>query len=140
MKQPFISINSTTNEIEEKGYKTTSEENHKNLGEIVKSVVYGGLDGIITTFAIVSSVHGANLPQAVVLVVGFANVIANAFSMGIGDYLSESAEFDYARSERNREKWEFENFKEGEIMEMVEIYEKKGMISKNKKNSKKNFF
>ncbi|ETO33784.1 hypothetical protein RFI_03318 [Reticulomyxa filosa] len=104
-----------------------SPEKHKGLGEFVKSIIYGGLDGIVTTFAIVSAVHGANLKPEVVLVLGFANLIADGFAMGIGDYLSESAEFDFAKSERNREKWEFENFKEGEISEMVEIYEKKGV-------------
>ncbi|ETO28210.1 hypothetical protein RFI_08923 [Reticulomyxa filosa] len=104
-----------------------SEENHKKYGEYVKSIIYGGLDGIITTFAVVSAVHGANLEPETVLVLGFANLIADGFSMGMGDYLSESAEYDFARSERDREKWEFENFQEGEILEMIEIYETKGI-------------
>lgn len=45
----------------------------------------------------------------------------------MGDFLSEKAEIDFTKSELERERWEFENFKEGEIAEMIEIYKKKGI-------------
>jgi len=99
--------------------------NIKKLGEFIKSIIYGGLDGIMTTFSIVAAVQGASIAPAVVLVFGLANVFADSLSMGLGDYLSEKAEIDFAISERGREKWEFENFQEGEIDEMIQIYEKK---------------
>mmetsp|Transcript_2957 Transcript_2957/g.2489 ORF Transcript_2957/g.2489 Transcript_2957/m.2489 type:complete len:293 (+) Transcript_2957:69-947(+) len=103
------------------------EEQHKALGDYVKSIIYGGLDGIITTFAIVAGIAGADLTTDVILVLGFANLIADGLSMGIGDYLSESAELEYIASEKLREEWEFDNFQEGEIQEMIEIYKEKGV-------------
>ncbi len=60
-----------------------------------------------------AGVQGADLKPEVILVLGFANLVADGLSMGVGDYLSEKAEIDFARSERAREKWEFENYKEG---------------------------
>eukprot|EP00164_Ancoracysta_twista_P009026 GFYU01013226.1.p1 GENE.GFYU01013226.1~~GFYU01013226.1.p1 ORF type:complete len:317 (-),score=98.30 GFYU01013226.1:153-971(-) len=102
-------------------------ENHKSGGGHIKSVVYGGLDGIITTFAVVASIAGAELSAEVVLIMGFANLIADGISMGFGDYLSSEAENSYIKAERRREAWEVENNIEGEIQEMVEIYVEKGI-------------
>ena len=53
--------------------------------------IYGGMDGVITTFAIVSGVAGANLPLKVIVILGLANVFADGFSMGVSNYLSEGA-------------------------------------------------
>ena len=50
--------------------------------------VYGGIDGSVTTFAIVSGVIGATLNSSVVLILGFANLFADGFSMAISNYLS----------------------------------------------------
>jgi DNA damage-binding protein 1 len=101
----------------------SSHENHGDAGEIIKSVVLGGLDGIITTFAIVCAVAGAgSLGDKVVILMGVANLIADAISMGLGDYISEKAENTYINAEQDRERWEMENFLEGEISEMVDIY------------------
>ncbi len=50
--------------------------------------VYGATDGTITTFAIVSSVVGAGLSPAIILLLGTANVLADGFSMASSNYLS----------------------------------------------------
>ena len=50
--------------------------------------VYGGIDGAITTFAVVSGVVGASLSSAIVLILGFANLFADGFSMAVSNYLS----------------------------------------------------
>ena len=53
--------------------------------------VYGSIDGIITTFAIISGSLGANFSVSVILILGFANLFADGFSMGISNYLSEKS-------------------------------------------------
>jgi VIT1/CCC1 family predicted Fe2+/Mn2+ transporter len=72
-------------------------------------------------------VAGANFDPKVAVVLGFSNLIGDALSMGVGDYLSERAEIDFARNEMRREAWEVENYIEGEKREMIELYVAKGM-------------
>jgi len=64
----------------------------KILTRYIRDVVYGANDGIITTFAIVSSVEGANLGTTAILVVGFASLFADGFSMASSDFLANKAE------------------------------------------------
>ena len=51
-------------------------------------LVYGANDGIITTFAVVCGVVGASLSQTVVVILGFANLLADGFSMGASNFLA----------------------------------------------------
>lgn len=107
--------------------KSVAPERHKKAGEFIKSIVLGGLDGIITTFAVVSGATGGGLGTEVILVLGFSNILADAMSMGVGDALSTKAENEYILAEKKREEWELEHFPEGEINECVQILVEKGM-------------
>jgi vacuolar iron transporter family protein len=95
---------------------------HQYIGDMV----YGGLDGIITTFAVVSGVAGASLGSGIVLILGLANLLADGLSMATGAFLSSKSEREYYDRERKRELWEIDHFPEGERLEMIDIYEKKG--------------
>lgn len=57
---------------------------------------YGGIDGTVTTFAVVSGVVGAGLPIRTILILGLANVVADGFSMAASNYLGTRAEADEA--------------------------------------------
>lgn len=54
----------------------------------IKDLVYGANDGIITTFAVVAGVAGAALEPRIVLILGFANLLADGFSMGASNFLA----------------------------------------------------
>lgn len=103
------------------------EDWHQSEGGFLKPIIFGGLDGILTSFAIVAGAAGGGLPPTVVLVLGFSNIFADALSMGVGEFLSSKATNEWILSERRREEWEMENYPEGEIREMIEIYMNRGM-------------
>lgn len=54
----------------------------------LKDLIYGANDGIITTFAVVAGVVGADLSARTILILGFANLVADGFSMGASNFLS----------------------------------------------------
>ncbi len=64
----------------------------KKIENNLREFVYGGMDGAVTTFAIVTGAAGANFGSKVILILGLANVFADAFSMAVGAYLSEKAD------------------------------------------------
>lgn len=80
-----------------------AKEDHGGVGsEFIKSIVFGGLDGVITTFSTIAAVAGGSLNTNTVLVLGFANLIADAIAMGAGDYLSSLAEYYFLLGEEKR--------------------------------------
>lgn len=94
--------------------------------DYISEFVYGGIDGAITTFAVVAGATGAGLSIEVVIILGFANLIADGFSMSVGNYFSTKAERDNFDKHKAIEYWEIENLREKEIEEIRDIYKKKG--------------
>lgn len=64
----------------------------EKIGDYAKSIVYGGMDGIVTTFAVVAGAVGGNLGITPIVILGFSNLLADGFSMAVGDYLSSTTE------------------------------------------------
>lgn len=61
--------------------------------------VYGGIDGSVTTFAVVAGAAGAGLDTIVIIILGIANLLADGFSMGASAYLADKSEKDIAKHE-----------------------------------------
>ncbi len=91
--------------------------------------IYGSFDGSITTFAIVAGAIGASLSPTVVVILGFANLFADGFSMAVGNYQASRARIEYIQKERAREEWEIDNMEETERQEIRDIYAKKGFTA-----------
>lgn len=98
-----------------------------NLAEnYLKDAVYAASDGIVTTFAIVAGVVGASLSPVVVLILGFANVLADGISMAAGNYLGTKSESDQYESELSKEERVFDTSTEDAKKEVKEIFSGKG--------------
>lgn len=77
-------------------------DNVDDAGGYIAEVIYGANDGIVTTFAVVAGVAGASLDPAIVLILGVANLLADGFSMGMSNYLSQRSEQDYRAAQGTR--------------------------------------
>ena len=91
----------------------------------IENFVYGAIDGAVTTFAIVTGVIGASLSPSIIVILGFANLLADGFSMAIGNYLAIKTQNEFIQRERNREEWEIDNRIDEEKQEIRDIYSKK---------------
>ena len=102
--------------------KSLASKYQDYLGEFV----YGGIDGSVTTFAVVAGSVGAGLDSVIIIILGFANLIADGFSMSVGAYLSAKTEKDNYLKHQKIEYWEVDNIPETEREEIREIYREKG--------------
>lgn len=112
-----------------------TEPTHKELhsGEYasklnwLRASVLGANDGIISMAALLVGVAGASVSSHVLLVTGIAGLLAGAFSMAAGEYVSVSSQRDTEKALLEKERYELEHFKDSEFAELVSIYEKKGL-------------
>lgn len=93
----------------------------------LRDAVYGGIDGAVTTFAIVAGIAGAGLPVRVVLALGVASILADGFSMAAGNYSATKTELDDLARLRAVEERHIAEHPEGELLELQEILRAKGL-------------
>jgi len=109
------------------------EHGQSKLAEYLRQIVYGGNDGIVTTFAIVAGFAGAaadgvaQIGGLAVLVFGLANLFADGVSMGLGEFLSARAEADLFKVRRRKELQEILDDPDNEARELVEILTDRGV-------------
>ncbi len=88
--------------------------------------IYGGIDGSVTTFAVVTGVAGAQLAPIIIVIMGFANLLADGFSMAASNFLGTKAEHDDMRRLEAIEHRHIEVDPEGEREEVRQIFARKG--------------
>lgn len=102
--------------------RLAARRSHSYLGD----AVLGGIDGCVTTFAVVAGAIGARFPALVVIVLGLANLIADGFSMAVGNYLGTKSQREAVAKARRIEAREIEAVPEGEREEIAQIFARKG--------------
>lgn len=66
----------------------------------LRDLIYGGIDGVVTTFAIIAGAQGAQLSHLVVIILGVANLVADGVSMAASNFLGTRAEIELAAEQR----------------------------------------
>jgi vacuolar iron transporter family protein len=94
---------------------------HKDGYNWLSDFVYGGIDGAVTTFAVVAGVEGASLSLNIILILGFANLLADGFSMAVGKYSSDKSELEQFNKVRSIEFEHLVSRRDHEITEVREI-------------------
>ena len=92
----------------------------------LRDLVFGGIDGAVTTFAIVAGVVGADLSPRIVLILGAANLLADGFSMAAANYSSTRTEVDEYAHLRAMEERHIETTPDGEREEVRQILHAQG--------------
>src|SRR6187455_2998083 len=98
----------------------------RKFEKYLPEIVYGSIDGIVTTFAVVAGSSGADLGINIILILGVSNLLADGLSMSIGSYLSKKSEQDNYLKHLKIEEWEIENMPDEERKEIIDIYKAKG--------------
>jgi VIT1/CCC1 family predicted Fe2+/Mn2+ transporter len=104
----------------------------------LREIVYGGSDGIVTTFAVVAGFTGANvsgsnivgLTLGTVVLFGLANLFSDAMSMGLGDYMSLKSQEDLYHTTYEKELKHLESSTESFGMRIQKKLEEKGFTTK----------
>ncbi len=93
--------------------------------------VYGGIDGAVTTFAVVAGVIGADLSVGIILALGCANLLADGFSMAAANFSGTRSEHQERARLREIERGHIAKNPDGERREVREIFRAKGFSEKN---------
>lgn len=122
--------------LEQEDHAHTPEAIRARLSEgpnahYLREWVYGGIDGVVTTFAIVAGVTGASLSPVIVVILGLANLIGDGFSMAAGAYSSAKADIDNYERLRKVEEHHIDKNPDGEREEIRQIYAKMGFSGQN---------
>jgi predicted membrane protein (TIGR00267 family) len=99
---------------------------HTPQGRLIREVVFGMNDGLISIVGFVAGANKALDDRHSLLLATLCAVFAGAISMALGAYLSSKSQVEFFKSEIEREKREIEEFPENERKEIREIYKEKG--------------
>jgi VIT1/CCC1 family predicted Fe2+/Mn2+ transporter len=101
---------------------------HRDVrGGGARAAVFGLSDGLVTNISLVLGVAGASPGGSIVRLVGVAGLVAGAFSMGAGEYLSMSAQRELLQRELDVERESLSQSPEGEAQELLGMYEERGI-------------
>lgn len=105
--------------------------NQKPETRYLREWVYGGIDGVVTTFAVVAGVAGADLSTAVILIIALAGLFGDGFSMAAGCYSATKTEDDNYKRLHKIENDSIRAHPEGEQEEIRQIFKAKGFKGNN---------
>jgi VIT1/CCC1 family predicted Fe2+/Mn2+ transporter len=104
------------------------EGRHRGLGgNALRAAVLGANDGLVSNMSLVMGVAGAAMSAHAILVTGLAGLLAGAFSMAMGEWLSVSTARESFERQIATEADELEKFPEEEKEELSLIYQAKGL-------------
>ncbi|CAN5161610.1 VIT1/CCC1 transporter family protein [soil metagenome] len=96
-------------------------------GGWLRPAVFGVMDGLVSNFALIAGVAGAGAAQRTVAPTGLAGLVAGAFSMATGEYVSVASQAESTRAELELERRELRHNPDGESAELAQVYIARGV-------------
>ncbi len=104
------------------------EHGHRDVtGGWLRPSVFGLVDGLASNFALIAGVAGAGVPPRTVALTGVAGLVAGAFSMATGEYISVASQSELTRAEIDNERAELRRSPEAEQAELAQVYVARGV-------------
>ena len=103
------------------------EKHYGDRSGWLRAAILGANDGILSTASIIIGVAAASNTLQPIVLAGVAGLVAGAFSMAAGEYVSVSSQSDIETGDLKRENEELRDFPKEELQELVEIYEQRGL-------------
>ena len=110
--------------------QVASEHHHSHrdvTGGWLRPAVFGVMDGLVSNTALIAGVAGGGAPPPTVVLAGLAGLVAGAFSMATGEYVSVASQTELTRAEIEIEKAEIRRVPEAEQAELAAIYRSRGV-------------
>lgn len=108
-------------------YQRHHEQHRSERSGWLRAAVLGANDGLLSTAGLVVGVASAGAARSAVLLAGIAGLVAGAFSMAAGEYVSVSSQADAEEADSEIEKRELAEDPHGEREELVNIYRRRGL-------------
>ena len=107
-----------------------AENHHRNVqGGAARSAVFGISDGLVTNVSLILGVAGAQPGPSYVRLAGLAGLLAGAFSMAAGEYISMSAQTELLTRELEVERRALKTEPEAELEELAQVYQRRGLTA-----------
>ncbi|OAV01127.1 MULTISPECIES: VIT family protein [Moraxella] len=111
-------------------YSVHHEPHFSNRNNWLRATVLGANDGLISTASLLMGVAAAGTQSQTLIMAGMASLIAGAISMAAGEYVSVSSQSDTEQADLLKEQHELTHNPERELMELTEIYKRRGLDAK----------
>jgi VIT1/CCC1 family predicted Fe2+/Mn2+ transporter/rubrerythrin len=106
---------------------TKAENWHRGGAGTLRAIVFGASDGLVSNLSLVMGVAGATPEPSFILLSGIAGLLAGAFSMAAGEYISVRSQVEVLERQIALERAELDAIPEEELEELVAIYRSKGL-------------
>ncbi len=103
------------------------ERHYINRSNWLRAAVLGANDGILSTCSLAIAIAAAAADREQLVMASLAGMIAGAFSMGAGEYVSVSSQTDIEEADLNRERRELDEMPEQELKELSQSFESRGV-------------
>jgi VIT1/CCC1 family predicted Fe2+/Mn2+ transporter len=101
---------------------------HRDVsGGWLRPAVFGAMDGLVTNSSLIAGVGGGGSGHGMIVLTGIAGLIAGAFSMATGEFISVSSQNDLTKAEIEIERLQHLHDPQGKLERLTEIYTEKGV-------------